>query len=167
MASFSRGISENLPVSDSLSPSKGSPNLGAVPKQVKGLLLNQSPDQSGVQLAWLVLADNTERYEVFRIGSIVTSNTNQLALPISDGDTLTISINGNIAQTITFSNTIITDGAATSQEIVDNINAQLVGATAFRSTNDITNLFIRVPANKLASVKVTGGTANSVLNFSY
>ncbi len=165
MASFSKGITENLTVSDSLSPFKGSPNLGVVPKQVKGLLLNQSPDQSGVQLAWLVLAENTERYEVFRIGSIVTSNTNQLALPISDGDTLTISINGNIAQTITFSNTIITDGAATSQEIVDNINAQLVGATAFRSTNDITNLFIRVPANKLASVKVTGGTANAVLNF--
>ena len=167
MPNFPVPISENLTISDSLSVSVTSPSLGISPKQVRGLLLDQSDDRLGVSISWLPLAANADTYTVLKGGAVCQSVIAGPSANISDGDTLEIKINGGVTQTITFSNTFITDGAATVNEIVDNINDSLTGATASISNNTGTSeVVLRVPdPKKNSSIEIIGGTAQAELSF--
>jgi len=132
-----------------------------VPKQVKGLLLNSSEDQEGIILEWLELPENADEYRLFRGGA--------LAFPAADGpynvqdtDTLTVKIRGGPLQTITL--TGVTNGAATSSEIVAAIAASGVDLEADVSLNNSNRFIIRATGSGVGKMfELVGGTALSGL----
>lgn len=94
--------------------------------------------------------------------SITSGNTETFAL--SDGQTLTVSVDGGGDQTATFNTGDFGDIAnATAAEVAAVIDADLTGASAAASagavviTSDLTG--------ETSSLQVTGGTANAALGF--
>lgn len=95
-------------------------------------------------------------------GSVTSNNTETFAL--SDGDTLTVAVDGGGAQTLDFNEVDFANIAlATAAEIVFVINAQITGAVA-----DAVGGAIRLTTNTYGaggSIQVTGGTGNTALAF--
>lgn len=86
---------------------------------------------------------------------------------VGTSDTLTISVDGAPAQTVTLNNGFITPGAATAEEIVLEIAADLTGATP---STDPAGEVVRIATvsegqGPAVSIQVTGGTANAELQF--
>lgn len=160
-------IVESLTISDSVDRERNAPDLGIAPKQVKALLLNQSDDRTGVKISWLSQPENVEKYNVWRKGAIVLATPAASPVPIVDGDTLTLSVRGGPAQTITFGAPHITSGAATLPEIVNNLNAFLEGAVAAVTQNGtFDSIYIRCSGvGAGASIEILGGTAIGTLGF--
>ena len=130
------------------------------PKQVKGLLLNSSDDRMGVVLNWLQLTENIADYEVYRVGAVVAAELDP-PYNIQITDDLQLKVRGGKTQTITFPN--ITAGAATAQEVIDDINAQADGVEAFLSGNGA-SFYLRVTSGTTLSrsLEIVGGTAQPV-----
>lgn len=96
-----------------------------------------------------------------------TSGALEPYLDLTDGQTLTVKIDGGAVQTIALESTPVTDVAGAPAEfIAELLDAALVGASAFADA-DGTRIVIRSDTQTAASsVQVTGGTANAVLAFS-
>lgn len=139
--------------------------MAVSPKQVKALLLNPTDDRLGVVLSWLLNTElDMDQYNLFRAGAILVSNS-FATVALNDGDTLEVVIDGGPKQTVTFSNTYITSGAATAAEIVANLNAVLVGASASLSLTASPTAFVlrsNGPA-KPASLEIKAGTTQALL----
>jgi len=84
---------------------------------------------------------------------------------LSGGETLNVTINGTYAQVVTFQGgDFATPGSASAAEVIARINLDLAGATAslYGSTR------VQLISNTLSedgSIQVTGGTANTELQF--
>lgn len=90
-------------------------------------------------------------------------NANPAPWAISDGDTLLIAVDGGAPQTITLGG--LTPGAATAQQVVENIVNQLTGGAAVASS-----LYAKVTISSGlegtdSKIQVTGGTANAAMGF--
>lgn len=97
-------------------------------------------------------------------GFVSTVSTAPFA--VTNGQTLTISIDGGGAQTITFSGLIVS-GAATADEISAQISAVLVGGQAWNQQSGNTDI-VRMSSDTFGSastIQVTGGSANTGLGF--
>lgn len=83
---------------------------------------------------------------------------------LSDGQTLTAAIDGGSVQTVTFNTAEFSDiGAATAEEVAAVMNAELTGCSV-----DVDGNAPRITSDKRGTdsgVNVTGGTANTALNF--
>lgn len=138
-----------------------------VPKQVKAFLLKPTPDRVGIDLSWIPnIETDLASYQISRGGSVIVAETISPTYNIIIGDTLFVSINGDKVQTITFSG-LITSGAATLIELVNDINSQIKGGVAeLTSILGNSSLLIRSNTNdKSGMVEITGGTANIELGF--
>ena len=104
-------------------------------------------------------------------GKTASINSGNIApFAVFGSNTLKVVVDGKNAnvQTITFlTEDFSNPGFATAQEIVDVINRELAGATAFVTNN---NLRVKIVSNTQNSIKskiqITGGTANPALGFS-
>lgn len=97
-------------------------------------------------------------------GFVSTVNTAPFA--VTNGQTLTISIDGGGVQTITFSGLIVS-GAATADEISAQISAVLVGGQAWNQQVGNTDV-VRMSSDTFgvaSTIQVTGGSANTGLAF--
>ena len=83
---------------------------------------------------------------------------------LEDGQTLLVKVDGEAAQTITFNSVdFVAISAASQQEIVDAINAQITGATAYAF--DCGYIMIQSNDASAGSIQVSGGTAQDTLGF--
>jgi phage tail-like protein len=97
-------------------------------------------------------------------GSVTSGNSELFAL--SDGQTLTVSVDGGSAQTITFNAVDFDDIAnALADEVAWVIEAQLTGGGASVEVSGEVTIYTDTYGTT-GSIQVTGGTANSVLGFS-
>lgn len=107
-------------------------------------------------------ADDTATFDAAR-ARVTAGNSPTYAL--SNGDVLTVKIDGGAVQTITFlTSEFVSIGAATTAEVNAVINAKLSGGFA-----DVDALKPRINSDKQGTdshVEVTGGTANVALGFS-
>jgi uncharacterized protein len=95
--------------------------------------------------------------------AFVESTTGTFAL--SNGQTITLSVNGGPTQTITFlTGEFVSIGAATTQEVVNDFNAKASGIQAVIVSNKVHLRTTRKGSS--ATIQVTGGTANGALGFS-
>lgn len=95
-------------------------------------------------------------------GAEECSNAETYAL--SDGDTLTIKINGeSTAQSIVLAG--LTGGAATAEQIAQSINAQLTSGRALVSSGGAKVTVQSDRRGSSSSVQITGGTASAVMGF--
>lgn len=89
---------------------------------------------------------------------------------LSGGETLTVVVDGKTAnvQTITFqAGDFASLGAATAEEVVERINAELAGATASATSSGGKVTITSNTQNSVDSkIRVTGGTGNTALAFS-
>lgn len=95
---------------------------------------------------------------------LVTAN--KAPFVVSNGDDLDVMVNG-IAQTVTFIG-IAVNGAATAEEVADNITAQLVTAGGVAEATAVASLDVIIRSAFVgfgASLEVTGGTAAVDLGF--
>jgi len=83
------------------------------------------------------------------------------------GETLTLKMDQGTEQTVTFQTSMFAvPTAATAEEVAAAINAQLLDGKAYTSTSD-TKVTLESDTEGTGSyVQVTGGTANTILNFS-
>jgi hypothetical protein len=85
---------------------------------------------------------------------------------LTDGMTLTVIVDQGTEQTITFLTAEFSDiGAATAEEVVAAILAQIVGATPTSTTTDTKVTITSDTAGTGSYIEVTGGTSNTALGF--
>lgn len=131
-------------------------------------ILNQLKSETEGQFERLFTSDETSvagRYRAeFQIRLKGTAKNRKTApFDLEDGQTLLVKVDGGSEQTITFNVVdFVSIGAASQDEVVASINAQITGATAFAF--DCGYLMIQSDSDN-GSVEVTNGTSKETLGF--
>lgn len=117
----------------------------------------------------LVVAFNAGGNQTFTISATraARESTNAETFALSDGMILTVKIDAQaVAQSITFLTAeFVAIGAATAEEVAAVINAKIVGATATVTSGGTKVTITSDTYGTNSHVEVTGGTANTPLNF--
>jgi hypothetical protein len=111
----------------------------------------------------LIVSVDGEANQTLTISAVAAVDTSGSApFALSDGQTLTVSVDGGVAQTVTLSG-IASPGAATAQELADNLNAQVAGASAA-----ISGSAVELTSDTLGTdsgIEITGGTGAAAAGF--